>query len=125
MNVCTIFVRVHTIFDAQPIQKESSMPKGYILAMVDVPDEGAYRASGYMAMAEAAVAAHGGRFMVRGGAPERLEGSTPDSRIVILEFPSREAARTFYESEQYAPAIKLRQTLSTGTLTLLTEYEPG
>ena len=104
------------------------MPKGYIMALVDVPDEAAYRASGYMGMAQAAVAAHGGRFMVRGGAPALLEASDvlpdPLPRVVILEFPSREAAQGFYDSEQYRPAIALRQTLSTGTLVLLSEYEP-
>jgi uncharacterized protein (DUF1330 family) len=100
------------------------MGKGYILAMIDVPDEAAYRASGYMAMAEAAIAAHGGRYMIRGGEPQLLEGTDAPKRIVVLEFPTREAARIFYESEQYAPARTLRQSLSTGTLVLLSEYSP-
>ena len=104
------------------------MTKGYIMALVDVPDEAAYRASGYMQMAEDAVAAHGGRFLIRGGDPARLEGTGPLPhplpRIVVLEFPSREAARRFYDSEQYRPAIALRQTLSTGTLVLLSEHAP-
>ena len=99
------------------------MAKGFILAQVRVPDEAAYRESGYMAMAEACVAAFGGRFLVRGGNPEVLEGGEGDvERIVVLEFPSREAARRFYDSEMYAPAIALRQRLSTGRLVLLDEY---
>ncbi len=100
------------------------MAKGYILAMIDVPDEAAYRASGYMAMAEAAIAAHGGRYMIRGGEPQVLEGTDAPKRIVVLEFPTRDAASAFYNSEQYAPAIALRQSLTTGTVVMLTEYTP-
>lgn len=100
------------------------MPKGYILAQVTIPDAEAYRSSGYMQMAEASVSAFGGRFMVRGGKPELLEGNGPVERIVILEFPSRDIARQFYDSDQYAPAIALRQTLSSGRLVLLEEYVP-
>jgi uncharacterized protein (DUF1330 family) len=101
------------------------MPKGYILALVSVADEVAYRASGYMAMAEAAIAAHGRRFLVRGGSPTPLEGAAITQRIVILEFPSRDIAKAFYRSEDYAPAITLRQSLSEGSLVLLDEYISG
>lgn len=100
------------------------MPNAYILAELEVPDTEAYRASGYMKMAEASVSAHGGRFLVRGGDPALLEGKGPLPRIVILEFPSRDAAQAFHESDQYAPAITLRQSLSTGRLMLLSGIEP-
>lgn len=98
------------------------MPKGYILVEVTIPDPAAYRASGYMAMAETAIAAHGGRFLVRGGEAEIIEGDGPIGRIVILEFPSREAARAFFESPDYAPALKLRQGMSKARAVLLDEY---
>ena len=100
------------------------MAKGYILAQVSIPDEAAYRESGYMAMAEAAVAAFNGRFLIRGGNPATLEGAPGTSRIVVLEFPSRDAAAAFHASVEYASAIELRQSLSTGTLTLLSGYDP-
>lgn len=100
------------------------MAKGYILAMVAVSDPDAYRASGYMAMAEQSVAAFGGRFMVRGGEPAVLEGEPLGERIVILEFPSREQAAAFHASEMYAPAVALRQSLAASQLVLLSEYEP-
>lgn len=99
------------------------MAKGYILAIVSIPDLEAYRASGYMAMAEQAVRAHGGRFMVRGGDARLLEGDGEVERVVMLEFSSREAAERFYFSKDYAPAIKLRQSLSTARLVLLSEHE--
>ena len=100
------------------------MAKGYILAMVTVADPEAYRASGYMAMAEDSVTTFGGRFMVRGGDPLALEGEAPGERIVILEFPSREQAAAFHASAHYAPAITLRQSLADSRLILLSEYVP-
>jgi uncharacterized protein (DUF1330 family) len=100
------------------------MAKGYILATVRVTDAEAYRASGYMAMAEESVAAFGGRFMVRGGEPLALEGDAPAERIVILEFPSRDQAAAFHASATYAPAITLRQSLAESRLLLLSEYVP-
>ena len=101
------------------------MAKGYILVHVTVPDMKAYQASGYMGMAQAAVAAHGGRFMVRGGNPEALEGAAPTDRIVILEFPSRAAAKRFSESDDYEPARTLRNQFSAASMILLEEYEPS
>ena len=95
------------------------MPKGYILATLDIPNETAYRDSGYLAMAERAVASHGGRFLIRGGNPEPLEGAASAQRTVVLEFPTRNAAAQFYNSTEYAPAITLRQSLSRGSLVLL------
>lgn len=59
----------------------------------------------------ALVAKHGGKYLVRGGAMERLEGSgTLPSVIVVLEFPSMAQAQAWYNDPEYAPLIKLRQT---------------
>ncbi len=53
---------------------------------------------------------HGGRYLVRGGAMETLEGNTPLPNVtVVLEFPSMAAARSWYNDPAYAPMIKLRQ----------------
>jgi uncharacterized protein (DUF1330 family) len=53
---------------------------------------------------------HGGRYVVRPGKMEILEGSTPlPSGIVVLEFPSMEQARAWYHDSEYTPLIKLRQ----------------
>ena len=49
------------------------------------------------------VARHGGRFIVRGGEMEVLEGDWDTRRIVVIEFPDMAAARGWYESEDYAP----------------------
>ena len=95
------------------------MPNAYIIAELTIADPAAYRASGYMAMAAAAVAAHGGRYLVRGSPARVLEGGPEPGRIVVLEFPSLEAALAFHGSVQYGPALKLRQSLSEGRLVLL------
>ena len=58
------------------------------------------------------VAAHGGRFVARGGRHEVLEGSYEPLRVVIIEFPDLDAARGWYESEDYAPLRELRQSAS-------------
>lgn len=74
----------------------------------------------YRATVPALVARHGGRYLVRGGAMETLEGnaSLPDG-IVILEFPSMKQARAFYHDPEYAPLIKLRQSGSNVELVLV------
>jgi len=53
---------------------------------------------------------HGGRYLVRAGKMETLEGATPlPSVMVVLEFPTMEHARAWYHDPEYAPLIKLRQ----------------
>ena len=59
----------------------------------------------------ALVAKHGGKYLVRGGAMERLEGiGQLPSVMVVLEFPSMAQAKAWYHDPEYAPLIKLRQT---------------
>jgi len=66
-----------------------------------------------------AVARHGGRFIVRGGAIELLEGEWDTRRIVVIEFPDMAAARGWYESEDYAPLRTLRQSASDTNIILV------
>jgi uncharacterized protein (DUF1330 family) len=58
------------------------------------------------------VEAHGGRFIVRGGAIEVLEGDWETLRIVIMEFPDLDAARAWYRSPAYQEIAPLRQSAS-------------
>jgi uncharacterized protein (DUF1330 family) len=60
-----------------------------------------------------AVANHGGRFVARGGRHEVLEGVYEPKRVVIIEFPDLDAARGWYESDEYAPLRELRRSAST------------
>jgi uncharacterized protein (DUF1330 family) len=62
----------------------------------------------YKKLAQAAVAHHGGRYLVRGGETAVLEGSWQPSRVVVLEFPDLARARAFYDSPEYKAARKAR-----------------
>jgi uncharacterized protein (DUF1330 family) len=79
---------------------------GYVIADVEVTDPVQYEE--YRRMVPASVAAYGGRFVVRGGAFEVLEGDWQPKRLVVLEFPSVEQARAWYDSEEYRAAKALR-----------------
>ena len=90
---------------------------GYVIADVDVQDPDAYEE--YKRLVPATVERFGGRFVVRGGPVEVLEGPWEPQRIVVLEFPSVERARAWYESEEYREAKALRQRTSAGSLLLV------
>jgi uncharacterized protein (DUF1330 family) len=66
-----------------------------------------------------AVAAHGGRFVVRGGPVEPLEGGWEPLRIVVMEFPDRDAARAWYASDDYQAIAPIRQGASTTDIILV------
>jgi uncharacterized protein (DUF1330 family) len=96
--------------------------KGYILAEVEVTDPELYET--YRPLAAAAIAAHGGRYLVRGGAAEALEGAAELPRMVVLEFDSPEQARAFHGSEEYRPARAIRARAARSRLVLLTGHPP-
>ncbi len=77
----------------------------YLVTHVKVTDPQKYQA--YTALTPPALQAAGGRMLARGPA-EALEGDWADGRLIVLEFPSVEAARGFYESEAYREAMKAR-----------------
>jgi uncharacterized protein (DUF1330 family) len=82
------------------------MPKGYVIARVDVTNPEAYAL--YAAAASEAIKKHGGRPLARGGRHEALEGQAR-ARNVILEFDSFEAARNYYLSADYQAAKAKRE----------------
>ncbi len=65
------------------------------------------------------VAEHGGRFLVRGGEQEVLEGGWEPLRVVVMEFPDAAAARAWYGSDAYAELRGLRQGASDTDLLLV------
>lgn len=87
------------------------MAPGYVIAMIDVTDAKAYRA--YVAAVTPVVERFGGEFLVRGGRSETVEGESPGSRIVVIRFPSYQAARDWYFSEDYVGPKAMRQAAST------------
>ena len=89
----------------------------YILAEIDITNPDGYKQ--YTQSVPATVAKYGGKFIVRGGAAEVLEGEWPQRRRVILEFPSVEAARRWWNSPEYEKPKALRRANSNGRLLLL------
>jgi uncharacterized protein (DUF1330 family) len=79
----------------------------YIIVETDIHDPEQYEQ--YKQAAPGAVAAGGGRFIVRGGELAVLEGDWQPKRLVLLEFPDLEAAKRFYESSEYQEAKRLRE----------------
>lgn len=62
----------------------------------------------YKKLAPAAIAKYGGRYIIRGGAYETLEGDWKPQRVTVVEFESMEKAKAFYNSPEYQLAIKAR-----------------
>lgn len=79
----------------------------YVIVQVTVKNATPYEH--YKTLAPASIAAHGGRYLVRGAPVETLEGTWRPPRFVILEFPTADAARTWWSSEHYKPAKAIRQ----------------
>lgn len=87
----------------------------YLFANVKVVDAVEYER--YRQQVPATIAAHGGRYLVRGGATEMLEGQGVPDRVVILEFPDMATLKRWYHSPEYQAllAIRARSTVSTVT----------
>ena len=78
----------------------------YVIADVDVSDPAKYEE--YKKLTPQAIAKHGGRFLARGGQTAVLEGDWRPGRVIVIEFPSLEAARRFYTSVEYTAARRAR-----------------
>lgn len=89
----------------------------YLIAMIDVHDEHAYE--DYRDKVPALIAKHGGRFIVRGGAAEVVEGAWPPGRIVVLEFPDYAAAQAFVADPDYQPVAAIRHRTASSHLWLV------
>nr|WP_321509761.1 DUF1330 domain-containing protein [uncultured Celeribacter sp.] len=76
----------------------------YIIATIEVSDAEDYQT--YASQTVAQAEAWGGRFLVKGGAPEQVEGESP-SRFVVIEFPDRETAKKWYNSPEYQEILPI------------------
>ena len=83
------------------------MPSAYVIADVTVTD--ADKMAKYREWSTKAMQEHGAEVLVRGGEFEVLEGPWTPSRLVLLKFPSRDAAKAFYTSQTYSHARTLRE----------------
>ena len=89
----------------------------YLIGDIEVTDPAAY--DEYRKMVCDPVAKYGGRFIVRGGTVVPKEGGWTPKRIVVLEFPSLERAKAFYDSPEYAAALALRLKATNSRLILV------
>ena len=89
----------------------------YVIGEIEVTDAAVYE--DYRKQVLAVVQKYGGKFLVRGGRVEALEGGWTPKRVVVLEFPSFEQAQKWYRSPEYAPLIALRKRASRGKLILV------
>lgn len=96
------------------------MVKGYWVANVDVSNPDGYKQ--YVAANAVPFHKYGARFLTRGGKSELVEGKLR-SRVVLIEFPSFEAALACYRSPEYAAAKKLRESASVADIMVLEGYD--
>ena len=90
----------------------------YLIGRVEIRDPAWLEE--YGPKVQALVQKHGGRYLVRGGEMDVVEGTTPpSSAMVVMEFPSMEQARAWYHDPEYAPLITLRQSGSDAELILV------
>jgi uncharacterized protein (DUF1330 family) len=79
----------------------------YVIYQGEVLDPVRYEE--YRAHGAASIAAYGGRYVVRGGEFDVLEGDAPAGRTVVVEFPSRQAAIEWYHGPEYTAARAIRE----------------
>lgn len=94
----------------------------YIISDVTAKDADAFQT--YRSRAAASIARYGGRYLVRGGPIEQLEGNWAPRAIIVVEFPDIERARTWYRSPEYAFALEVRDRALSRNLILLDGISP-
>ena len=86
----------------------------YLIADTQITDHRTY--DEYKRQVAPTIAKFGGRFLVRGGPHEVLEGTLQVHRLVVIEFPSMRALKSWYSSPEYAPLLTMRQLAATDHL---------
>ena len=93
----------------------------YLIADVDITDQDTYQT--YTTQVPPILHQYGGRFLVRGGKTEVVEGEWRPSRLVVLQFDDAAAARRFYNSKEYQAIIEFRHRAASTRLILAEGYE--
>ncbi len=95
----------------------------YLVAHIEVHDAVGF--DEYRSQVAPIIDAFDGRYILRGGKTETLEGAQQQRRLVIVEFPSMEAARRFYHSPDYAPVLQRRLDSAASDVVLVEGVLPG
>jgi len=96
------------------------MTKAYIIGQITVTNPEGY--AHYQKLVPKTIADFGGTYLVRGGNVTQIEGEGLQGRNVVLEFPSREMAETWYNSDDYQSIVHHRKNNSTGNLIIVDGY---
>lgn len=94
--------------------------KGSVIAFIDVEDSARY--APYAASVPDTIAAFGGRYLVRNGTKQLMEGALPAQRLAVIEFPSVERAKEWYASDAYQVILPIRASSSRGTVLIVEGY---
>jgi len=86
----------------------------YVISDLEVLDDELIKT--YRLLAQESIAKYGGRYLVRGGQVEPVEGGWTPKAIVIVEFPDMARAKAWYRSADYAEALKVRDEALTRKL---------
>ena len=96
------------------------MKKGYIIVRISIRDSNLFQK--YPPLSSEAIKKYGGKYVIRGGKTEILEGEWPIDRTTVVEFESFEKAKKCYESIEYSEAMKVRQKSTNSDLILIEGY---
>jgi uncharacterized protein (DUF1330 family) len=94
----------------------------YFIVDLEVTDPALFER--YRPIAAESIKKHGGRYVVRGGACETVEGGWAPKRVVVLEFPSMAQAKAWYNSPDYAEGLKMRMKAATSRAILVEGHQP-
>ena len=97
------------------------MPKGYVIFTSEIHDRERY--DRYLEKAVPTILQYGGRPLVACDGPEVVEGRWDGSRVVVLEFDSRDAARRWYNSPEYQAIIGERQASAEAKVAIVGGFE--
>ena len=89
----------------------------YFIVEIDIQDPAGFEE--YRRQVPATIERYGGRYLVRGGQHETIEGDWRPKRIVVLEFPTVEQAKRWYDSEEYRRLKPLRLRTARGHIVLV------
>jgi uncharacterized protein (DUF1330 family) len=90
---------------------------GYIVADIEITDPSEYQT--YAQQTAATLERYGGKFLARGGNPETLEGDWKTKRLVVIEFPSIEQAKGWYDSPEYSAIKGIRHRSANSNILLV------
>ena len=102
------------------LSPKNKIPKGYLVANIRVADKEKF--AEFVGMAGPAIKKYGGKVLAKGPSADRLEGEIAGI-VMMIEFESKEAANTFYHSEEYQAAKAIRETCSDTDLMIIEGLE--